>query len=120
VHLGCPVQPNGPVDDEAATEERTESTTVTRIPTNPAGFGCPCHGGQYDIEGNRTAGPPVRAMDRYEFSVRNGRLLLGKTYSVGEVRGEGREAVIVKYDATFPGVHVDGPEQILYPIEPPR
>jgi menaquinol-cytochrome c reductase iron-sulfur subunit len=120
VHLGCPVQPNGPVNDEAATEERTESTTVTRIPTNPAGFGCPCHGGQYDIEGNRTAGPPVRAMDRYEFSVRNGRLLLGKTYSVGEVRGEGREAVIIKYDAAFPGVHVDGPEQILYPIEPPR
>jgi quinol---cytochrome c reductase iron-sulfur subunit, bacillus type len=120
VHLGCPVQPNGPVNDDAAKRERTESTIVTRIPTNPAGFGCPCHGGQYDAEGNRTAGPPVRAMDRYEFSVRNGRLVLGKTYSVGEVRGEGKEAVIVKYDAVFPGVHVDGPEQILYPIEPPR
>jgi Rieske Fe-S protein len=120
VHLGCPVQPNGPVDDDAAQREKTESTTVTRIPTNPAGFGCPCHGGQYDTEGNRTAGPPVRALDRYEFSIRNGRLLLGKTYSVGEVRGEGREAVIVKYESTPPGVHVDGPEQILYPLEPPK
>jgi menaquinol-cytochrome c reductase iron-sulfur subunit len=120
VHLGCPVQPNGPVDDEATERERIDSTTVIRIPTNPAGFGCPCHGGQYDDEGNRTAGPPVRALDRYEFSVRNGRLLLGEPYSVGEVRGEGREAVIVKYERAPPGVHVDGPEQILYPIEPPK
>jgi menaquinol-cytochrome c reductase iron-sulfur subunit len=120
VHLGCPVQPNGPVDDEAAEEERTESTTVTRIPTNPAGFGCPCHGGQYDSEGNRTAGPPVRALDRYEFEVRNGRLLLAEPYSVGEVRGEGREALIVKYERASPGVHVDGPSAILYPIEPPK
>jgi Rieske Fe-S protein len=120
VHLGCPVQPNGPVNDEAAQEERTGSTTVTRIPTNPAGFGCPCHGGQYDSEGNRTAGPPVRAMDRYEYSIRNGRVLLGETYSVGEVRGEGREAVIVKHRLVLPGVHVDGPEQILYPIPAPK
>jgi Rieske Fe-S protein len=120
VHLGCPVQPNGPVDDEAAKEEKTESTTVTRIPTNPAGFGCPCHGGQYDAEGNRTAGPPVRSLDRYEFSIRNGRLLLGETYSVGEVRGEGKEAMIVKYGLSLPGVHVDGPEQVLYPLRAPK
>jgi quinol---cytochrome c reductase iron-sulfur subunit, bacillus type len=120
VHLGCPVQPNGPVDDDAAQEERTESTVVRRIPTNPAGFGCPCHGGQYDDEGNRTAGPPVRALDRYDYSIRNGRVLLSNTYSVGEVRGEGREAVIVRYDQAYPGIHVDGPEQILYPLEPPR
>ena len=31
----------------------------------PAGFGCPCHGGAYDTEGNRTAGPPVRSLDRF-------------------------------------------------------
>ena len=41
MHLGCPVQP---------------STT---------GFACPCHGGQYDREGRRTAGPPVRPLNRY-------------------------------------------------------
>lgn len=120
VHLGCPVQPNGPVDDEAKQEERTESTTVTRIPTTPAGFGCPCHGGQYDTEGNRTAGPPVRSLDRYEFSVRNGRLLLGQTYSVGKVKGEGKEARIARYESTTPGIHVDGWEQVLYPIEAPK
>jgi Rieske Fe-S protein len=120
VHLGCPVQPNGPVNDQDAKEEKTASTTVSRIPTNPAGFGCPCHGGQYDTEGNRTAGPPVRSLDRYEYSIRDGRLLLRETYSVGKVKGEGKDARIVKYDQTTPGVHVDGPEQILYPIEVPK
>lgn len=120
VHLGCPVQPNGPVNDDEAKEEKTDSTTVSRIPTNPAGFGCPCHGGQYDNEGNRTAGPPVRSLDRFDYSIRNGRLLLRETYSVGEVRGEGKEAVIVKYGQATPGVHVDGPEQILYPVQAPK
>ena len=119
-HLGCPVQPNGPVDDQAASEVRTDAGVVVRIPTQPAGFGCPCHGGQYDNEGNRTAGPPVRALDRYEFAVRDGRLFLGNTYSVGTVRGEGKEARIAKYELVNPGVHVDGPEAWLYPLEAPK
>ena len=71
-HLGCPVQPNGPLDER----EEGDYNDVTLIPTiSIAGFGCPCHGGQYDTEGNRTAGPPVRALDRYSFSIRNGNLL---------------------------------------------
>ncbi len=119
-HLGCPVQPNGPINEDAATREETENTDVTRIPTQPAGFGCPCHGGQYDSEGNRTAGPPVRALDRYRFSIRNGRLLLGDAYSVGQVEGEGAEARIERYQQAFPGVHVDGIERWLYPVEPPK
>jgi Rieske Fe-S protein len=121
VHLGCPVQVNGlPIDDEAKTEQ-VGKTEVRRIPTAAAvGFGCPCHGGQYDAEGNRTAGPPVRALDRYDFKVKNGRLLLSKTYSVGKVEGKGSEAKIKKYDLLGPGQHVDGPEAIFYPIEPPR
>jgi menaquinol-cytochrome c reductase iron-sulfur subunit len=121
VHLGCPVQVNGlPLDDDAKTEQ-IGNTEVRRIPTAAAvGFGCPCHGGQYDAEGNRTAGPPVRALDRYEFKVKNGRLLLSKTYSVGNVEGKGSEAKIKKYDLIGPGQHVDGPEALLYPIEPPR
>ena len=120
VHLGCPVQVNGlPIDDEAKTE-RIGKNEVRRIPTAAAaGFGCPCHGGQYDAEGNRTAGPPVRALDRYEFKIKNGRLLLSKTYSVGKVEGKGAEAKIKKYDLIGPGQHVDGPEALLYPIEPP-
>jgi Rieske Fe-S protein len=121
VHLGCPVQVNGlPIDDDAQTEVN-EGQRVTRIPTAAAaGFGCPCHGGQYDNEGNRTAGPPVRALDRYEFEINNGRLLLGDTYSVSEVDGTGAEAQIHAYPLLGPGQHVDGPEGLLYPVEPPN
>jgi len=117
VHLGCPVQVNGlPLDEEKKTEKG-----VDLIPTAAAaGFGCPCHGGQYDTEGNRTAGPPVRALDRYEFRIKKGRLLLGKTYSVSEVDGEGAGAKIHSYPLAGPGQHVDGPEAWFYPIQPPR
>ncbi|MET1008601.1 MAG: hypothetical protein ABWY96_00905, partial [Gaiellaceae bacterium] len=87
-------------------------------PTQPSGYGCPCHGGAYDVEGNRVAGPPVRALDRYEFSIIDGNLWLGDPYSVAEVEGTGADAVIVKYGAADPGVHVDGIEQYLYPIVP--
>ena len=119
-HLGCPVQPNGPMFDAKKLEQHTKSGPVTLIPTLPAGgFGCPCHGGQYDQEGNRTAGPPVRALDRYEFYIRNGRLSLGKTYSVAHVDGTGANAKIKKYRLTGPGQHVDGVEQLLYPLQPP-
>jgi Rieske Fe-S protein len=121
VHLGCPVQVNGlPLDDEKSVV-RVNGNELTRIPTAAAaGFGCPCHGGQYDSEGNRTAGPPVRALDRYEFKIENGRLKLGKTFAVSEVDGTGAEAKIHKYDQFGPGQHVDGPEAWLYPIPPPR
>jgi hypothetical protein len=85
-----------------------------------SGFSCPCHGGAYDTEGNRTAGPPVRALDRYEFSIKNGHLILGRNYSVASVTGSGANAKINKYDLTGPGQHVDGWEQIFYPIQPPH
>jgi menaquinol-cytochrome c reductase iron-sulfur subunit len=121
VHLGCPVQVNGLPLDAEKTVEREDGMELTRIPTAAAaGFGCPCHGGQYDDEGNRTAGPPVHALDRYEFKIDNGRLLLGKTFSVAEVDGTGAEAQIHKYKEMGPGQHVDGPEAWLYPIPPPR
>jgi Rieske Fe-S protein len=116
-HLGCPTQPQGPPGEPADVE--TTAMPVTLTPTQPSGFGCPCHGGAYDIEGNRTAGPPVRALDRYEYSILNGSLVLGKPYSVGHVEGQGADATIFRYDeAVDPGVHVDGPEQILYPYVP--
>jgi menaquinol-cytochrome c reductase iron-sulfur subunit len=120
VHLGCPVQPNGPMFDTRKVDLHTKSGPVTLIPTLPAGgFGCPCHGGQYDQEGNRTAGPPVRALNRYEFYIRNGRLSLGKMYSVAHVDGTGANAKIKKYRLAGPGQHVDGFEQVLYPLQPP-
>ena len=116
VHLGCPTQPQGPPGEPREIE--TTMSPVELTPTQPSGYGCPCHGGAYDVEGNRTAGPPVRALDRYEFSIIEGSLWLGQPYSVAEVDGEGADAVIVKYDAADPGVHVDGPEQYFYPYVP--
>jgi len=119
-HLGCPVQPSGPVADEDVQEEQIENQTITRIPAQPAAFACPCHGGAYDLEGNRTAGPPVRALDRFAFAIRDDRLVFTTRYSVGKVEGEGKDAIITRYGQVPPGVHVDGLEQFLYPIEPPN
>jgi len=116
-HLGCPVQANGPLDEA----HKKQINDVTLIPTvSIAGFGCPCHGGQYDTEGNRIAGPPVRALDRYSFSIRNGRLFIGKPFSVSHVDGAGGTAKIHKWPFSFPGEHVNGLESWLYPIQPPH
>ena len=115
VHLGCPVQPNGPIDEEARTE--LENGVELR-PVLAQSFGCPCHGGLYDAEGNRQAGPPVRSMDRYTFSIKNGRLVLGELYAVGSVSGTGASAQISRYPWSVPGTHVDGVEAWLYPIVP--
>jgi Rieske Fe-S protein len=114
VHLGCPVQPNGPIEEEA---KKTFKSVELR-PVLAQSFGCPCHGGLYDAEGNRQAGPPVRSMDRYTFSIRNGRLVLGERYAVGSVTGTGANARITKYPWSVPGTHVDGIEAWLYPIVP--
>jgi Rieske Fe-S protein len=122
-HLGCPVQANGPSGEilgMPTVKEKTKNGTVSFSPTVPAGFGCPCHGGQYDTEGNRTAGPPVRALDRYDYSIKDGRLILLSTYSVGHVNGTGAQAKIHKYKLAGPGEHVDGPEQWFYPLNPPH
>jgi Rieske Fe-S protein len=114
-HLGCPVQPSGLLLED----EKTTYKDVTLIPAIPAGFGCPCHGGAYDTEGNRTAGPPVRALDRFEYSIENGNLVLGKLYSVAKVDGSAANAKIKKYRYQYPGTHVDGWESWLYPIPTP-
>ncbi len=115
VHLGCPVQPNGPIDEEA----RQDVNGVELRPVLAASFGCPCHGGLYDGEGNRTAGPPVRSLDRFEFSIKDGNLILGRLFSVGDVEGTGAKAKIMRYYQAYPGVHVDGLEKWLYPIPTP-
>jgi Rieske Fe-S protein len=116
VHMGCPTQPQGPAGEPQEVE--TTSGPVSLVAQQPSAFGCPCHGGAYDLEGNRTAGPPVRALDRYEFSIRDGKLWLGKPYSVGQVSGEGAEARIEAYRLADPGQHVDGPERFFYPYVP--
>jgi len=115
VHLGCPVQPNGPIDEQATKE--LDNGVVLR-PVLAQSFGCPCHGGLYNSEGNRQAGPPVRSMDRQEYYIREGRLVLGPNFAVGNVSGTGADAKIARYPWSQPGTHVDGVEAWLYPIVP--
>jgi Rieske Fe-S protein len=115
-HMGCPTQPQGPPGE--AREIQTSAGAIELTPTQVSGFSCPCHGGAYDKEGNRTAGPPVRALDRYKYSIREGSLWLETPYSVGEVEGQGANARIKGYRLADPGQHVDGPEQVFYPFVP--
>jgi len=89
MHVGCPVQ------------------------SNATGFACPCHGGQYDSEGRRTAGPPVRPLNRYETSVdENGHLILGQLYALDNdlnrhpIKAPGEPVTGVLSDA-YPEVPLD-------------
>jgi menaquinol-cytochrome c reductase iron-sulfur subunit len=116
VHLGCPVQPTGLTEENKEIE--TKAGKVQLASTAPSGFTCPCHGGAYDLEGNRVAGPPVRALDRYTYSIVDGNLMLGQLFSVGEVEGTGADAEMQTYKHQDPGTHVDGPEQYFYPYVP--
>ena len=118
-HVGCPTQPNGPLFLKQRKAERTSGGEVGLVPTQPSGFGCPCHGSQFDNEGNRTAGPAPRALDRYEFSIRNGHLWLGRLYSVSRVDGTGAQARIHSFALKGDGEPATGPEAWLYPIDPP-
>jgi Rieske Fe-S protein len=116
-HVGCPTQPAGPVFTQRHTLESTNTGEVGLVPTLPAGgFGCPCHGSQFDTEGNRTAGPAPRALDRYDFSIRNGHLWLGGLYSVSRVEGSGARALIHRFGRIDAGRPADGPETLLYPV----
>jgi Rieske Fe-S protein len=122
-HVGCPTQangPQGPTLGKPTIHKRTANGPVEFVPVIPAGYGCPCHGSQFDTEGNRTAGPAVRALDRYGFEIDNGRLILLSTYSVSKVVGTGAQAQIYKYKSYGPGQHVDGPEAWFYPLTPPH
>lgn len=118
-HVGCPTQPNGPIFVQREKFERTNVGEVKVVPALPAGgFGCPCHGSEFDTEGNRTAGPAPRALDRYQFSIRNGRLVLGPIYSVSHVDGAGGTARIHSYNRLGDGEPASGPESLLYPVDP--
>jgi menaquinol-cytochrome c reductase iron-sulfur subunit len=121
-HLGCPVQPGGLLNEGEKKELKTQpGEPIQLIPVEGlSSFGCPCHGGQYDTEGRRTAGPPVRSLDRFAFSIVKGRLVLGTLFSVGTVDGSGGTAKITRYTSASPGVHVDGVERWLYPIPVPE
>ena len=116
------MQPNGLIDSAHTKDEQTSGGQLIQlIPVQGlSGFGCPCHGGAYDIEGNRTAGPPVRGLDRYEFSIRNGHLFLGNAFSVKHVTGTGATARIDRFVLTGPGQHIGDWESWLYPVQAPH
>jgi len=117
-HVGCPTQPNGPILLAQRQVERGGGGEVSLVPTTPSGFGCPCHGSQFDNEGNRTAGPAPRALDRYGFSIRHGRLAIGRLYTVSHVDGTGATAEIHAADTRGAGQPVTGIESWLYPVAP--
>jgi menaquinol-cytochrome c reductase iron-sulfur subunit len=93
MHLGCPVELKG------------------------SAFACPCHGGQYDSEGRRTAGPPVRPLNRLETDVESvpGHLLVGRVFASKEENGK----VVMSDTWKDPGQPVQGLLSFLYPA-PPR
>jgi Rieske Fe-S protein len=120
-HVGCPTQPNGPTFIQQRHVQKTANGEIGLVPALPAGgFGCPCHGSQFDTEGNRTAGPAPRALDRYEFSIRNGHLWLDHLFSVSHVEGQGANARIHRFSLRGAGEPADGPESWLYPVDPIR
>lgn len=86
MHLGCPVQASN------------------------AGFVCPCHGGSYDIDGKRQAGPPVRPLDRYLWETRGDELWATAIYALNN-DGE-------RKSHRDPGQHTSGPESLFYPLQP--
>jgi Rieske Fe-S protein len=92
MHLGCPI---------AATS---------------LGFACPCHGGQYDTNGERTAGPPIRSLDRFQWEIRKSdELWITQRWSTDIYGGE-----VHYYPVKMPGqpTHTPGPSwiaNVLYP-----
>ncbi len=88
MHLGCPVR-------YVSAAER---------------FICPCHGGVYDFVGRVDGGPPVRPLDRFYTRVTNGRVEIGKRFSVNEE--------LDRFSPRDPGEPLDGVGQYLYPSRP--
>jgi menaquinol-cytochrome c reductase iron-sulfur subunit len=88
MHLGCPVQ------------------------FKTTNFACPCHGGQYDTEGVRTAGPPIRPLNRFEYKVEDGTLYVGRVFATEEIDGK----VVMTDQFKLPGEPVGGLLGWLYPV----
>jgi Rieske Fe-S protein len=116
-HVGCPTQPLGLVLPARVHHPAGSPVGLAKAEA-VAGFSCPCHGSAFDDEGNRTAGPAPRALDRYQFSIRNGHLMLGQLYSVSHVDGAGAQARIHAYRLLGAGQPATGIESDLYALQP--
>jgi Rieske Fe-S protein len=88
------------------------------VAASPQGFACPCHGGQYNTQGQRTAGPPIRPLDRFQWEIRKGKeLWIVQRWSVDFNSG----GQIQYYHVKMPGQPVTVPgggttlANILYP-----
>lgn len=94
MHLGCPVAVSQGI-----------------------GFACPCHGGQYNEEGQRTAGPPIRPLDRFQWVIKNSdELWITQRWSV-DFNGDGK---VLYFPVKMPGQPVAPPgpsvvADVLYP-----
>jgi Rieske Fe-S protein len=73
-------------------------------------FICPCHGGVYGFDGKVDGGPPVRPLDRFDSKVENGRVLVGRRFSLDSDLG--------RHKPRDPGQHLDGLWQYIYPSRP--
>ena len=74
-------------------------------------FICPCHGGVYDLLGQRVGGPPPRPLDRFDTRLIEGGLLqVGARFSVN--------SQLHRFSPRDPGEPIDGVGQYLYPSRP--
>jgi menaquinol-cytochrome c reductase iron-sulfur subunit len=74
-------------------------------------FICPCHGGVYDLLGQRVGGPPPRPLDRFATRLVDGDLLqVGARFSVN--------SQLHRFSPRDPGEPLDGVGQFLYPSRP--
>jgi menaquinol-cytochrome c reductase iron-sulfur subunit len=73
-------------------------------------FICPCHGGVYDMLGQRVGGPPVRPLDRFYTRVEGEYVQVGPRYSVN--------SELQRFSPRNPGEPIDGIGQYLYPSRP--
>lgn len=112
------VRANAPGFDKLALEGQEDFTVVSNIcmhlgcpvQASRAGFICPCHGGSYDEHGARTAGPPVRPLDRFLWERRDDELWATAIYAIDN-KGN-------RYEHRDPGQHTGGPEGLFYPLQP--
>ena len=86
MHLGCP---------------------VAAVPS--VGFQCPCHGGAYNTKGARTAGPPIRPLDRFQWKIEKDKeLWITQRWSV-DFNSDGQ---IHYYEVKSPGQPVTLPDSV--------